>query len=133
RVDDLLDLARDLRLDLLGGGPGELGADAHGGDAAGGEAVHAQARPRRRPDHDERQDQHRREHWPLDADLGELLHGLVRSLHDPGAAPHCSTLTGCPAVRVPGRTTTEVPAFTPDTISTRSPWRRPVCTRTSTA
>ena len=43
-----------------------------------------------------------------------------------------STVTGWPPPRLPGCATTASPARRPDTISTRSPWRLPVCTRIST-
>ena len=53
-VDDLLDLAGDLGLHLLGGGAGQLGADADGGEVDGREAVDAEADVRGGADHDER-------------------------------------------------------------------------------
>ena len=75
-----------------------------------------------RADHDQREDEHGGEDRPADADLGELLHRLGRLLTRHGlAAGEVAGLgrrPGCPAVR-------------PATISTRSPSRRPVCTRIS--
>ena len=92
-VDRLLDLLRDLRLHLLDGGAGQLGADADRGQLDGGEAVDAQPEVARAAHDDEREHDHRREHRPADADLGELLHLEV---------PYFSTVTAWPPVRLPG-------------------------------
>ena len=121
-VDHLLDLARDLALHLLGGGAAELGADAHGGQVHGGEAVHAEAGVGGGADHDEGEHEHGREHRPADADLGELLHASR------AGPPPVARRSGCRAARPPG-----CPPGCRITTSTRSPRRRPVVTRTSTA
>src|SRR4029450_9359985 len=86
RVDLLLELLRDLGLNLLAGGARQLDPHVDGRQVDGRESVDAQPEPAGGAHDDEGHDQHRREHRALDADLGQLLHGGLGGGWDGGAA-----------------------------------------------
>ena len=107
-VDGLLDLLGDLRLHLLDGGAGQLGADAHRGQLDGREAVDARAGsssrcPRRRA----------RARSSSRTPAGGCRLRRASAL----ISPYFSTVTAWPPVRLPAGSTTGWPAFTPETIS----------------
>ena len=85
RVDRLLDLVRDLGLDLLGRRAREPGDDGDGGEVDVRVPVDAEARVADSSDDDERDDEDRREDGPADAETGECLHGLVSFCRSVGA------------------------------------------------
>ena len=94
-----------------------------GGQVDGGEAVDAQAEVAGRADHHQREDEHRREDRAADADLGELLH--VRALRGDARCAGRRRLPGPDDDRLAGGEALE--------DLDRSPVRRPVVTRFSTA
>ena len=111
RVDRLLDLLGDLRSRPPRGRRRAASVRTRDGRQVDGrEAVDAEAEVAARADHDQGQDEHRREHRPADADLGELLHASVL-LHDDGLA----------AGEVAGLGSTTVAGLQARRISTRSP------------
>ena len=85
RVDRLLDLVGDLGLDLLRRGAREPRDDGDGGEVDARVPVDAEARVADSSDDDERDDEHRREDGPADAETGECLHGLVSFRRSVGA------------------------------------------------
>src|SRR4029077_4337440 len=101
-------------------GPRQGRTHGYVGKVHGWKPIDAQTKVAGRADHHQRQDNHRGENRPTDADLCKLLHQLI-------------TITGWPPTRFPGCTMTPLPTAIPSVISTRSPNRRPVRTRFSTA
>jgi hypothetical protein len=74
-VDGALDLVRDLRLHVLGGGARLPRGDGDGGEVHLGEAVHPQRDVAEAPHHHEGEDQHRGEDRAPDGDVRQPLHG----------------------------------------------------------
>lgn len=76
-------------LDFLRGRAGQAGVDADGGKIDGREAIDAEAEVARGADDDERQHEHGGEYGALDANFGELLHGVSARRRGAGRAGDC--------------------------------------------
>src|SRR5439155_11736385 len=76
-VDDFLDALRDQRLHLFRRRPGQIRAHRDGGKIYRRKAIDAQLEIARRPDYDQRQNDHRGKDRAADTDFSELLHCSV--------------------------------------------------------